>query len=123
LYVLNQDSAALGPGIASGQVIVPSRNAAFRSCNYNLADNARDSELKGAVTSSLIARGLVSRSRLVGPGILWMVADDPTSQSDVLVMVDVETPRTSSSAGTITVLVAAVDSASGRVIGSTATDW
>ena len=59
-----------------------------------------------------------------GQGVIWMVADDPTSASDELVIVDIETPMTSSSPGTIRSLAAAVNPSSATVLGvAAAVDW
>jgi hypothetical protein len=123
LYLVGDTTADLPAGITSGAISVPSKHSAFRSCNYTLSDNARDSALKASAQNAFSTSDLVTANRLAGPGIIWMVADDPTSSADLLVMVDVETPLTATSPGTIKTLVAAVDIGSGKVLGVAVAPW
>jgi len=126
LYVAPR-GAALPPSHPSstqlGNVTVPSIHPAYRTCNYALQDNKQDQGFKAAAEQAFTAAGLATGAQLSGQGVLWMVADDPTSTSDELVAVDIETPMTSSSPGTIRTLVAAVDPSNASVLGVTAADW
>ena len=123
LYLVDRSTPSLPSGLISGPVSIPSKRSAFRSCNYGLSDNNRDTAFKTSAESAFYARGLVAPNRFTEPGIIWMVADDPTSSTDLLVLVDVETPLTATSPGTITTLVADVDLASGKVLGANAANW
>lgn len=126
LYVAPR-GAALSPSHPTttklGIVTVPSVHPAYRSCNYALQDNERDLSFKAAAAQAFVAAGLTTDAQLNGQGILWMVADDPTSASDELLAVDIETPLTASSPGTIRTLVAAVDPSSSTVLGVSAAAW
>jgi hypothetical protein len=107
-----------------GTVTVPSVHPSYRSCNYMLQGNERDQRFKAAAGRAFVAAGLATEARLNAQGIIWMVADDPTSTGDELVAVDIETPMTSTSPGTIRTLVAAVDPSSAAVRGvATAAGW
>jgi hypothetical protein len=106
-----------------GTVAVPSVHPAYRSCDYALQDNPQDLAFKAAAERAFASAGLATLAQMDGQGIIWMVADDPTSASDELVAIDIETPLTASSPGTIRTLVAAVDPSSATVLGVAATDW
>jgi hypothetical protein len=89
-----------------------------------LQGNERDQRFKAAAGRAFVAAGLATEARLNAQGIIWMVADDPTSTGDELVAVDIETPMTSASPGTIRTLVAALDPSSAAVRGvATAAGW
>jgi hypothetical protein len=104
-------------------VAVPSVHPAYRSCDYALQDNPQDLAFKAAAERAFASAGLATLAQMDGQGIIWMAADDPTSASDELVAIDIETPLTASSPGTIRTLVAAVDPSSATVLGVAATDW
>jgi hypothetical protein len=126
LYVAPRGAAlspSHSPSTQLGIVTVPSVHPAYRSCNYALQDNERDQSFKAAAEQAFVAARLATHAQLNGQGVIWMVADDPTSASDELVAVDIETPMTSSSPGTIRTLVAAVDPSDATVLGEAATDW
>jgi hypothetical protein len=126
LYIAPR-GAALSPSHPSstqlGTVTVPSVHPAYRTCNYALQDSQQDQGFKAAAEQAFTAAGLATSAQLSGQGVLWMVADDPTSASDELVAVDIETPMTSSSPGTIRTLVASVNPSNASVTGVTAADW
>lgn len=122
LYIVDRGVTAPS-GVVPSAVTVPSRVPAYRSCNYSLSDNARDSAFKASAAARFYAEGLVAPERLSEPGVIWMVADDPTSATDILVLADVETPRTAASIGTIKTIVAVVDLTSGKLLGAAAANW
>jgi len=125
LYVVPRGAAlsASSPSSAQlGTVTVPSAHLAYRTCNYALQDNKLDLSFKAAARKSFVAARLATAAQLNGQGVLWMVADDPTSTSDELIAVDIETPMTSSSPGTIRTLVAAVVPSNATVLGVAAAD-
>lgn len=123
LYLIAANASGLPSDVAPQPITVPSHIASFRSCNYNLSDNARDVVLREAAASRFSAMGLTTPAQLASPGVLWMIADDPTSSADILVLADIETPRTSTSPGTITTLVAAADVASSKILGASVSGW
>ncbi len=114
-----------------GTVTVPSAQRAYQSCDNALQDNQKDLAFKAAARQAFASAGLATDTQLDGQGVIWMVADDPTSASDELVIADIETPKTSSSPGTIRSLVAAVATPSSpapgpsatTVLGVAAADW
>jgi hypothetical protein len=137
LYVAPFGAAlpASGPSsVQLGTVTVPSALSAYQSCGYTLQGNQKDLAFKAAAYQAFASAGLATGTQLDGQGVIWMVADDPTSASDELVIADIETPRTSSSPGTIRTLVAAVATPAGpsstapapsavTVLGVAAADW
>jgi hypothetical protein len=78
------------PGVTVQPVVVPSVSPLLRSCDYSLSDNAFDKRLASTAMIALAAGGHITTTQEIDTNRdTFMVADDPLSATEAIVIVDI----------------------------------